>query len=133
MIRINNNYKDTITEFKGQIIDIFENYCDEEKIMIVNDEESESDAAIVGETYDAIANEIEKIVNKHYLATMTVDPFMGTVIACAIVDIFRRHVETGHVVLNGISVDGVYVPTYDITQMVNKVVDTLRNWGVLTE
>ncbi len=67
MNHLNNN---NLTEFKGQIINIFENFCDNRNIKIVNKERDEynknagwtydeNPVKIFGQDYDLIGNEIE--------------------------------------------------------------------------
>ena len=62
--------QDNIAEFKGQIIDIFEDFCDKKGINIQNDErdeynkeagyaDNENDVKIFGNDYDYIVDEID--------------------------------------------------------------------------
>lgn len=61
--------KDSVAEFKGEVIDILESYLDEKLIKIENEErdeyneeagyeDGENDVNIFGDDYDAIADEI---------------------------------------------------------------------------
>lgn len=53
----------SLPEFKGRIVDVFEDFCDANDISIENpdrDEEEDDGAAIIyGEDYDTIADEVE--------------------------------------------------------------------------
>ena len=69
--------KDTLAEFKGEIIDIFEDFCDDNDINIINHERDmynkdagylpgENDVKIFGVDYDLIGDEITYFVEAEF-------------------------------------------------------------------
>lgn len=70
--------QDNLAEFKGQIVDVFEDFCDDKQISITNPEkdaydkecgyeEGENCAILFGDDYSAIADEFEQAVYDYSL------------------------------------------------------------------
>lgn len=132
------NIKEDKAEFKGQIIDAFEDYCGDGEIIIDNldrqeyieDEGEDTAAAIFGDSYDYIGDEIEYLVNKYGLETKSVDRNTGLSIARSIVNKFRDLLGGDDVKVCGKPAK-VTLSAHGVDMLVNKTMDTFRKWGVV--
>ena len=75
MFDISKNIEDNVAEFKGQIIDIFEGFCEKNHITIDNPDKEEYDkengyepgentAIIFGDDYDRIADYADDLIER---------------------------------------------------------------------
>lgn len=74
---------ENLAEFKGKIVDIFEDYLDDNDVTLVNSEredaieDGEEDIAIIyGDHYDIIGNTVEQCVREHMKPYQAADNIM---------------------------------------------------------
>jgi hypothetical protein len=126
-----NNLND-LAEFKGQIIDIFEDYLDEKNVKLINPERdaeiaennTEEDLAIIyGDHYDIIGDEIEYAVNTHNLYQTPMSDKTALDVADNIMTAFNNVLRIGKA--------SFMVSEDDPEKLRNKIIETFIRWHVL--
>ncbi len=130
-IMVDNN---RLPEFKGQIIDIFEDYCDENDIAIENAErveynketgfeEGENDVKIFGADYDALGDKITSFLseNNNEVTEVQISRFSVDLIG-TFTDILKER---------GTTFDIKRLNDAEKKKIGSKILDTLRRWDIL--
>lgn len=135
-------------EFIGQIIDIFEDFCSEQDILIDNpdkedyqdeeDDENNPLAIIFGDDYDTIGDEITGIIDNYNLYSHTISKKERKQIISHIIDTFRYLItKKGYLIMNKDTKpkkDPSSCLLIDIMinqnkkMLSNKIKDTFNNW-----
>lgn len=131
-----NDSSNNLAEFRGQVVDVFEDFCDEYGIRIENKErdeynaeagyeEGENAAIIFGGDYDLIADEVTGRVN-NAAGKESFTPDEVSDIADALMDIFDNQIlkERGTI---GFVCDPLKV------ELKEGIVDTFRAWDLINE
>ena len=125
----------TLAEFKGCIVDVFEDYFNDKGVEIENenkddyiddedDEYADSVAIIFGDDYDAIGDEIAFFVEENNLfenkTTKTAIEELSETILAAVNDILssRGNIDK--------------IPDDDAYDITEKITDTFEKWGLIT-
>ncbi len=122
---------DNFPEFKGQLVDIFEDFCEEQGISIENEDREEynresgyapgENAAIIfGDDYDDLTEAAEELVN------MGCEPFVCTSqVTNVALDTIARFKE----ILDLRGSRPIAPP--EATELMSQIIDLYRKWGVL--
>lgn len=130
------NSSNNLAEFRGQVVDVFEDFCDEYGIRIENKErdeynaeagyeEGENTAIIFGSDYDLIADEVtDRVNNADGKESFTPDEVSD--IADALMDIFDNQIlkERGTI---------IFVCDPLKVELKKGIVDTFRAWDLISE
>jgi hypothetical protein len=130
-----------LPEFRGQIADIFEDFCTDHNIVIDNPKRGPDNKSvnITGDDYNLIINEVTFAVDRYKLYDNVLsDKDMASVTA-SIMDAFKHIVkQKGYLSHN--STDLTKTPDSDITanitvnanvdRLTEKIINTFVNWGV---
>ncbi len=123
--------QDNIAEFKGQIIDIFEDFCDKKGINIQNKErdnkeagyaDNENDVKIFGNDYDYIVDEIDiSAENSNFFANKIHDRELKD-ISTILIDNFKNIIsERGSIKT---------LTNDDISNIRTDIKDTFAKWNI---
>jgi len=125
----------TLAEFKGQIVDIFEDFCDEMGITVENEDRDREDednlAVFYGDDYDAFGTIVEDFVEKKHLFFQKIDALELSKLAATLFVTFSMIVlERGN--------DNTHVlPGEEQREAFDKVSDEItalfREWNLLEE
>ena len=129
--------QDSLPEFIGQIVDIFEDFCDDNNISIENSErddylEDDPDnpcAIIFGDDYDAIGNEISYAVNNLDLMNKNISETDLNQTIQSVIDEFTRIITRDDYIENNNN-NAAAMTSENIAMLSEKITDTFERWHI---
>lgn len=113
---------ETLTEFVGQIVNIFEGFCAEKEIMIDNPERKdydESDATIIfGDDYDDFEITVRHWCDTYELYESQVSKAVANKMAGEIIDVLGKMANT-------------YISVQDICTLKHKLISIFQKWDIV--
>lgn len=145
-VRKNELTGDSLAEFVGQNVDLFEDYCSEKGIDIRNpekaefaeeqgiepDSEEDNAAIIFGSDYDKIGDKVRYYIQEYDLFSNRISEKFAKTVAASIVDVFVE-ILSSRGTNKGIEDDGVELSCLEIINLVDKVVEAFRRWHLVEE